>query len=159
MAKDPSAETMSGVPLTQAEMAAVARLLVPPSQLRTMLHTYADSKPGYAGVWEDQERDGMFVVQFAVDPEVHRAGLREILPPDARFEVVRVRYSRAELMALKERIDEAWLASVGARLISAGVDTQRNQVFVQVSSSNPFVELAILERYDAAGRMYVESAP
>jgi hypothetical protein len=159
IAKDPSATTLSGVPLTKAEEAEVARLLVPASNLRTMVHTYAESKPGYAGVWEDEDRGGMFVVQFAGDPEVHRAGLREILPPDARFDVVRVRYSRAELMALKDRIDEAWLASIGARLVSAGVDTQRNQLFVRVSSTNPFAELAILEHYDATGRMYVEMAP
>lgn len=156
MAKDPSAGTLLGVPLSKAEEAVVAQRIAPAEVVARTVRDYAISQPDYAGVTSDWGGDGV-VAYFAGDAEQHREALIKLLPPGARFELVRVQYTRAELLTLSRQVDAAWLESIGAKFTSSGVDTKRNQVRVRVSSSVPLVGEAIIAHYNAVGRMYVES--
>lgn len=158
VALDPSARTETGVPLMPAEQVQVDRQMATASSVMSTVKSYAATQPEYAGARIDQQRGGTVVVSFSGHAAEHRAALARILPPDARLEVVEVRFTRDELLALSRQVgDGEWMRAIGAVLQSSGVDTARNMVRVQISSANPDAGKEIIEHYGGQGRMYVES--
>ncbi|MBA3779227.1 MAG: hypothetical protein H0X16_08020 [Chloroflexi bacterium] len=147
------------VPLTIAEQTELERRLVDSDQLADLLKAYAVEQPEYAGLFTAQDRGGIVVVQFTDRLEEHREAMSKLVHPDARFEVVRVRWTSAELRALVDRVFEQqdWLGSIGAEFTGGGVDTERNLANIKISSKNPHAGAAIIEHFGAEGRMYVES--
>ena len=161
VAVDPLASRDFGVPLVAEEAAHVDRRLLIARTVSDAVQGYAVRQPEYAGARIDVERGGIVVMSFAGRIDQHRLAIARLVPPDARLEIKAVPNTFAELNALAHLVgsgpDEAWLRSIGAVLVSSGVDTERNLARVRISSANPEAGDAIIARYRAQGRMYVES--
>lgn len=140
VAADPGADRTSyGTPLTLAEVRELARRSITVDGLKDAILPYALAQPDYAGAWIDHDRGGVLVVQFSGSLLQHQADILRLTRPGAPYEVRQVRWSLAQLEALKDRVsgDEAWFETIPAYLYAVGLDTKLNRLSVTVSSAEP----------------------
>ena len=159
VASDPFADWSLGAPLTAEEATELRAQMETSQKLVEIVNGYAAPQPGFADIRVDQERHGIVVVQFTGNVAEHEAALEELVPPGSKLEVRQVPFSRDVLQALADRVgrDTDWLRTIDAFYLGSGVDSRRNLVYVRISSADPDAEQAIIEHYDAAGKMYVDS--
>lgn len=157
VASDPTAargRLEYGVPLLPAEL---SELNSRPSLYRPVadaITSYGEAHPEeWAGLWIDQQRGGIVVAHFSENAAAHEAGLRELLSPEAQFEVRDVRWSLTELNELWVTVrkdfdgDHEWLDQIPAAFTGGGVDKQGNRVRLRVSSEDPDAASLIRRHY------------
>ena len=95
----------------------------------------------YAGAWIDQGTGVHETVysRWTADWDTHIAALRPNLPIGVRARFLEADHTLSELYRLLARIgsDAAWLDSIPAHVLRAGIDPDRNQAVVDVSSPAP----------------------
>jgi hypothetical protein len=162
VAGDPAAVRDYGVALTPEEVEIVHRRLSLAKATLVTAEQYARRYPEFAGGFIDVDGGGIPVVSFTSNVEAHRQAITGLVGSDTDIEVRSAAATESELRALKDRVihdptAQAWLESIGAELISVGIKPSLNMVRVRISSGNPDAPMAIIERYEARGMMYVES--
>jgi hypothetical protein len=160
VAADPSASsTQYGVPLLPDELADLNKRAEETEAIVPIVQAYGEeNRDVFGGLYIDQASGGV-VALFTRDVTEHQRALLARLKPGARVVVRQVRWSDAELRALQELItnDRQWLDVIPARLSSAATDTIGNVVELNVSSANPNVARLIIEHYNAAEKLKVNS--
>ena len=155
---DPSSSHDFGVALTADEVRELARRANAADTLPSVMVAYGELQPGWAGTSIDQRRAGLVVAHFAEDADVHRDRLEQLLPAEG-WDVVGVEHSLDRLRAVEQSIlaDEAWFATIDAKLVSLGVDVAQNRVTVSISSANPLATAAVIDRFAGENVLRVES--
>lgn len=151
VAADPSSragEIAYGVPLTPDERAELDASRASYEEVVPKLTRYGQAHSDeWAGVYEES---GIVVAQFTGNVEQHAAAIALLVPTDA-VRVKGVRWSLAELTDLSDRIalGKRWLGTVGATLISGGVDVRANAVTLRISTGNDQAPDLIADYFDA----------
>lgn len=124
----------------------------------TVVERYGATVPDeWAGLSIDPSEGGLVTARFTARVDHHEASIRKLVRPDARLDVIRVRWPLASLQRLADRISDErdWFASVGASYNGGGVDIIKNLVTIDVLSRDPNIGSLIVARFDAAGQMLV----
>ena len=112
-----------------------------------VLATRAD----YAGLYLDNERDGLPVYLFTGDLDSAIEQLRESLGAVAAFEVREVERSSSELATIRQAITDATeeLRRQGIDIVEIGTDVRRNEVFVGVLGKVDLASALLSDHADA----------
>lgn len=126
-----------GAALTPDELADLQRRLAMEDAAIPLLD-HARALPTYAGHWIDQRAGGVFKIALAGDAGQHRASIEALTPAGSALQVVEVRYSWAELEAVRERVrlDRIALREEGIRIRELGIDPVSNRVEIAISALN-----------------------
>lgn len=110
------------------------------------------------GVYIDNPAGGIVTILVTDDPKVHEAALAELIGP-AVVAVRQVRWTEAELRDIQDRVsaDQAYLASLPARMTTAGVDIIDNIAELTISSAVPDAGEQIVAHFGAERRLRVIS--
>lgn len=98
----------------------------------------------FGGLYVEDQSRGSFGMFFTDRLDEHAAALAEIWP---RVTVRGVRYSEAALMDVLERLDLASMAGPGLEPISAGIDTMRNVVTLELKTDDSTLEMRLELQY------------
>jgi hypothetical protein len=111
------------------------------------------------GVYIDTAAGDIVTLLVTDDPEPHVAAVDLLLGPDTAMTVRQVRWTEAELRDLQDRIsaDQAFFASLPARMSTASIDVIENIAEVTISSAVPDAGQRIVEHFGAEGRLRVIS--
>jgi hypothetical protein len=90
----------------------------------------------WGGLWTDQQRGGLLVIQFVGDAEEFRSTVARLAPSGAAFELRSVNRSMGDLEALKSAIERDWaeVERLGVSMYAVGLSIRTNQVRVSVSA-------------------------
>lgn len=128
-------ENEFGVPLSHDELRDMRFRTLVEGAVPAVINR-AGREANFAGVWMDQRRGGVVVVQFADDAnhEQLRRELQEILPPGAAIKISRSGSPLAQLEELHSRIDAdtPQLKAEGFDIQGVGTDIPGNQVYVEI---------------------------
>jgi hypothetical protein len=119
------------VPLTPAEATSLRGRVTAAHEVGRVLQAYGNGHPAdWGGLYIDQPAGSVVVVQFTGDLDAHRAAIRQLVGPSARWEARLVPYSIAELNALRDQVhaELPWIAEQGLVFNSLGVDERANHV-------------------------------
>lgn len=147
-----------GVPLMPDETAILTARARTADQIMDLVQEYGQRDPEtWGGAYVDPA-SGMVVAQFTGPLGVHKAGLATLVYPGAALSVRQVRWALADLKALQKRISrDLWLTERRYRLISVGARIRGNFVLLRISTSDAGAGQAIIEHFDGAGRLQIES--
>lgn len=111
------------------------------------------------GLYIDNAAGGIVTFLVTDDPEPHVAALDLLIGPDAAVAVRQVRWTEAELRDIQDRVsaDEAFLASLPARMTTASVDVIDNIAELTISSPVADAGQRIVEHFGAEGKLRVIS--
>jgi hypothetical protein len=111
------------------------------------------------GLYIDNEAGGVLTVLVTDDPAAHQAALAELIGRDGPVVVRQVRWTEAELRDIQDRItaDQAFLASLPARMTTASVDVVHNIAELTISSPVPDAGQRIVDHFGAEGKLRVIS--
>jgi hypothetical protein len=140
VAADPAAVLDYGVPMLPFERDLIDQRATGDDGVVSVVQAYLDDRPDVAGgLYIDQARGGIVTVLVTDDPGPHDAALRAQIGAAARIAVRQVRWTEAALTDLQERIssDQAFLASIPARMTVSSVDIIGNVVELSISSAAP----------------------
>lgn len=160
VAANPTAVMDFGVPLMPFERDEIMRRPNGEEALTTALQDYlAKHADVSGGIYIDQASGGIVTILVTDDPAPHEAALAELVGPDAAVAVRQVRWTEAELNDLQERIsaDDAFLASLPAKLKGSGVYIIENVVELSISSAVPDAGERIAAHFGADGMLRVDS--
>lgn len=149
-----------GVPLLPFERDSIEGRTVGGEELTTAVAEYlAQHADVSGGMYIDQRAGGIVTVLVTDDTATHQAALAQLLGPDALVVVRRVRWTEAELRDVQDRIsaDQAFLASLPARMKSSGVDIIGNIAELSISSAVPDAAERIAVHFDAREKLRVDS--
>ncbi|MCY7287541.1 MAG: S1 family peptidase [Cryobacterium sp.] len=143
-----------GVPLSAQEVQSLSER----SRIRQAMQPAireASTWGGFGGVYIDQERDGTAVLQFVSDLDDRRDRLRELMPEDARYEVVRVEYTYDELLRIKSDVARSTerLLDDDIEVVEVGPDERRNRVTVGVAGGVSRAREALEKEFGPAVRV------
>jgi hypothetical protein len=160
VAANPTAVLDFGVPLMPFERDEIMRRPNGEEALTTALQDYlAKHADVSGGIYIDQASGGIVTILVTDDPGPHEVAIAEIVGPDAPVAVRQVRWTEAELVDLQDRIsaDDAFLASLPARMKSSGVFIIENVVELSISSAVPDAGERIAAHFGANGMLRVDS--
>ncbi|MDE0498779.1 MAG: hypothetical protein OXH86_15630 [Acidimicrobiaceae bacterium] len=80
----------------------------------------------HGGEWFDRDRRGLIVTAFTDEVEAHRAAIAALVPSSVKFDVVQVKFSEQELLAVHHRLGGFMGPEYG--LTGVGLGTKRNRV-------------------------------
>jgi hypothetical protein len=125
------------VPLSKTEVADLASRTQVREAIQPAL-SKADTEPGFAGAYIDQQRSGLPVF-LSTDAQSLTKAISPLVPDGISVEVRQVERSWDDLQAIKGKLaaDDKELASEGVAVISAGIDTSSNMVHVAISDVTP----------------------
>jgi hypothetical protein len=105
----------------------------------------------WGGLWTDQQRGGLLVIQFVGDAEEFRSTVARLAPSGAAFELRSVNRSMGDLEALKSAIERDWaeVERLGVSMYAVGLSIRTNQVRVSVSAMSEEVSAWFANRYGA----------
>jgi hypothetical protein len=157
VAADPSAHaaiSRFSVPLAPFEATELGVRIASTEGLAEFVEAYGLGFPEeFVSVRVEPDR-GRVVAQFSANTSAHETALRELVGPDAPLDVEEVRWTKAELDALFDRVvHDGWLEANGFDLLDAGLNPRTNQVDLHVSSADPQAVAKIQARYDPSGEM------
>lgn len=111
------------------------------------------------GLYIDNAAGGIVTFLVTDDPEPHVAALDLLIGPDAAVAVRQVRWTEAELRDIQDRVsaDQAFLASLPARMTTASVDVIDNIAELTISSPVADAGQRIVEHFGAEGKLRVIS--
>lgn len=160
VAAHPAAVMDVGVPLMPFERDDVMSRHDGNEALAGALHDYLTEHADVAGgLYIDQAAGGVVTILVTDDPGPHEAALGELIGSDTPVAVRQVRWTEAELRDLQDRIvaDDAFLASLPARMKTTGVDVIDNIAELTISSAVPDAAERIFAHFDADDRLRVIS--
>lgn len=162
-------EAMAGVlaynvPLLPEEVEAVNKRFVDAQEVLDILDDYAANHPSeWAGATQDAS-GGSVTARFTAHVADHQANLRGWLPPNAKVNVVQVRWSLRDLRAALARMNEddwygpdSWLLEHGIYALGLGLNVARNQIEFDVSSTRTDLDALLEEQYGATQMLIVAS--
>lgn len=151
LAADPDSNREWAVPLTNAEAAEVSRRAALPEQASAALE-WASAQPSYAGSYIDHAAGGVLVFQFAdADVTAERAVVVSRASSRATVDVRSTTASLTDLEVIRTSVyaDRDWFSSIGAELISTGIDTKNNALLIGVLGYSAVVETDVRARFGA----------
>ena len=160
VAANPTAVMDFGVPLMPFERDEIMRRPSGEEGLTTALQDYlAKHADVSGGLYIDQAAGGIVTILVTDDPGPHEVAIAELVGPDAAVAVRQVRWTEAELVDLQDRIsaDDAFLASLPARMKGSGVFIIDNVVELSISSAVPDAGERIAAHVGAKGMLRVDS--
>ena len=160
VAANPTAVMDFGVPLMPFERDEIMRRPSGEEGLTTALQDYlAKHADVSGGIYIDQAAGGIVTILVTDDPGPHEVAIAELVGPDAAVAVRQVRWTEAELVDLQDRIsaDDAFLASLPARMKGSGVFIIDNVVELSISSAVPDAGERIAAHFGAKGMLRVDS--
>lgn len=160
VAANPDAVMDFGVPLLPFERDEVMARPNGEDELVAPIQAYlAEHADVSGGIYIDQAAGGIVTVLVTDDPKPHEAAIAALVGPDAAVAVRRVRWTEADLNDLHERIaaDQAFLATLPARMTSASTDIIDNEVELTISSAVPDAAERIVAHFGAGERLRVIS--
>lgn len=159
VAANPDAVMDLGVPLLPFERDDILNRAGGHDAVVEAIQEYAAEHPDvFGGLYIDRAAGGIVTVMFTGDASIHEVALAELVGPGT-FVVRQVRWSEAELRDLQDRLsaDEAFFASLPARVSSVGVDIMENVAEINISSAVPDAAQRIAARFGAEGQLRVIS--
>ena len=160
VAANPTAVMDFGVPLMPFERDEIMRRPSGEEGLTTAPQDYlAKHADVSGGIYIDQAAGGIVTILVTDDPGPHEVAIAELVGPDAAVAVRQVRWTEAELVDLQDRIsaDDAFLASLPARMKGSGVFIIDNVVELSISSAVPDAGERIAAHFGAKGMLRVDS--
>jgi hypothetical protein len=160
VAADPASDKIRyGTPLTPVEGADLDARGLNVDAVENIIHTYGSQQPDWSGMFIDQHDGGLVVALFADRIPEHQAAIARLANPQARWEVRQARWSRTQLEAFHALVtaEEPWLATVDASFDSSAIDETNNRILLRISSTNPAAPALIIEHFDGAAWLRVES--
>jgi hypothetical protein len=111
------------------------------------------------GLYIDNEAGGVLTVLVTDDPATHLAAIEDLIGQDGQIVARQVRWTEAELRDIQDRVtaDQAFLASLPARMTTASVDIIGNIAELTISSPVPDAGKQIVDHFGAAGKLRVIS--
>jgi hypothetical protein len=105
------------------------------------LHAYGQEHADeYGGLYVDPPGGQHVVILFTANLDEHARAVEAIHPGTT---VRGVEHTEAELLAILEGIDHEALLADGIEMLSAGLDTINNRVFLEAKSNDPTAELRL----------------
>ena len=150
VARRSDTDSAYGTPLTPDELAELNQRAVDADPIIGPLQAYVADHPDEAGgIYIDHRQGGIVVSLWTGHLAEHEAAIRALIAPSEFVGFRQVRFSEVELRAIQQRaVDEVeWMLGIGARLMSAGVDTVENVADLTISSANPDAPRLIRERF------------
>ena len=111
------------------------------------------------GLYIDNDAGGVLTVLVTDDPAPHLTAIAELIGRDGQVVARQVRWTEAELRDIQDRVtaDQAFLASLPARMTTASVDIIGNIAELTISSPVPDAGQRIVDHFGAAGKLRVIS--
>jgi hypothetical protein len=106
-----------------------------------------EETPGYAGLYLDQERGGMVVISFVAGADIPIGSVKAALA-GARYEILSVTYSMAELKETQDAIGDLMVSGDGpAAIVFVNADPITNRVVVGLDPFDPGVAQWLTDRF------------
>jgi hypothetical protein len=142
-----------GLLVTPEEANALDRRFAAQGELDGLIAYGAEHPDSFGGMYIDQASGGDVVLLFTRDVERHARVAAALAPAGITVRVRRVDFTEAELTEFLEDLDLRSLGGRGVDMLSAGLDTIRNVVTLEVKTNDQGFE----ERLEAAhgGRLDV----
>jgi hypothetical protein len=153
------ARSRTDFPLTPEEAAELDARVSNYEEVVPLIEAYGLQYPGdWAGVFVDQQNEGVVVAQFAGNVEFHAAAIARLVSPKSQISVRAVRWTLAGLRSLYDRIDvdKPWLATISTTLIGGGVDIAENAVVLRIFTDNVDAAALISDHFAAHDQLRVE---
>jgi hypothetical protein len=147
VARDPTSQNDTGIPLLPSEISKIGVLVRQSPSMIDALRRYGEGFPGeYAGVVTDGART---VLLMKGDTRGHEDALTTLLPSGSLFDVRPARWSTAELARFAATVNDQqpWFATIGAELGFAGLDEGSNRVSVDYLAPSDDLTDAILQHF------------
>lgn len=154
VARDPRATTTYlEIPLLPEEEADVMARYDDAHAVGAVVSEYAAAhRDEFGGLYIDLESGAGVMTLWTGHLADHEEAVRAGLAPASRVAFRQVQFSEGYLQTIQERVvaDTAWMASIPAQWLGAGVDVIRNVVLLSVSSAEPQA-VAVIEAHFSLG--------
>jgi hypothetical protein len=161
VAENPSPEGLRlyGVPLTAAETHQLQARARTADAVMSAVQSYGLDHPDvWGGAYVDSPHGGGVVAQFVGDLSGHRVALSQLVAPDAPLLIQQVDWPLRTLKQLQNDIaHDGWLERHHYDLISVGTHIRENIVLLQISTNDRGAAARILEHYNGADKLQIES--